>query len=187
MAPVLHGSRTSKWWSVVSRKRCPNRLLQQPTVSNSRSLVGVVTLGGVLGVLRGSRFKKAVPHLRQPETGKWRSGLHRSSRTDGLMRRSTVSGRRSVGTVGGVVTLLDGVRGWNQDPTAELYGAEIRRVGAYYARHGYLWTLDTTEWHANQAFSDLPAWFFRRAQEVFPMHWQNPKHLRQAKNNERYR
>ena len=46
---------------------------------------------------------------------------------------------------------------------------EITRVGIYYCRHGYLWSMDANEWLNNPVFSDLERWFFARAAELYPL------------------
>jgi hypothetical protein len=44
---------------------------------------------------------------------------------------------------------------------------EIKGLGLYYCRHGYLWTADASVWTSQPAFAELEQWFFRQAQEVF--------------------
>ncbi|MGH8128091.1 MAG: hypothetical protein ACRETC_06950 [Gammaproteobacteria bacterium] len=44
---------------------------------------------------------------------------------------------------------------------------EINRLGLYFCRHGYLWTLEASVWTSNPAFREIEQWFFRRADEVF--------------------
>lgn len=43
----------------------------------------------------------------------------------------------------------------------------INRVGLYYCRHGYLWSLDTDVWTDNPQFPEIEEWFFKRAKDVF--------------------
>jgi hypothetical protein len=44
---------------------------------------------------------------------------------------------------------------------------EIKRLAFYFCRHGYLWIADATNWTENPQFSEVEAWFFKRAKEVF--------------------
>ncbi len=48
------------------------------------------------------------------------------------------------------------------DPAAP----EVRRVGVYYARQGYLWTADAEEWTGRPGFAEFEAWFIGRAREL---------------------
>jgi hypothetical protein len=41
----------------------------------------------------------------------------------------------------------------------------INQLGVYFARHGYLWTIDAAEWEKNPQFEALESWFFSQAQE----------------------
>jgi hypothetical protein len=43
----------------------------------------------------------------------------------------------------------------------------INRLGLYYCRHGYLWSMDAAVWMNHPQFPDVEEWFFRRAKEVF--------------------
>lgn len=43
----------------------------------------------------------------------------------------------------------------------------INRLGLYFCRHGYLWSLDASVWTSNPAFPGIEQWFFQRADEVF--------------------
>jgi hypothetical protein len=43
----------------------------------------------------------------------------------------------------------------------------INRVGLYYCRHGYLWSVAASTWTHHPEFPRIEAWFFRRAEEVF--------------------
>lgn len=44
---------------------------------------------------------------------------------------------------------------------------EIRRLGIYFARHGYLWTIESSAWLDHPLFEETEAWFFQYALEVF--------------------
>ena len=44
---------------------------------------------------------------------------------------------------------------------------EIKRLGLYFCRHGYLWTIDTDNWTDHPQFLDVERWFLKRAEEVF--------------------
>jgi hypothetical protein len=43
----------------------------------------------------------------------------------------------------------------------------IERLGLYFCRHGYLWTLEASVWTEHPQFSEIELWFFNRAKEVF--------------------
>jgi hypothetical protein len=43
----------------------------------------------------------------------------------------------------------------------------INRVGLYYCRHGYLWSVEASTWTAHPEFPEIEQWFFQRADEVF--------------------
>jgi hypothetical protein len=43
----------------------------------------------------------------------------------------------------------------------------INRLGLYYCRHGYLWSLDASVWTSHPEFPGIEQWFFQRADEVF--------------------
>lgn len=49
------------------------------------------------------------------------------------------------------------------DPTFPV----LNRLGLYYCRHGYLWTLDAAVWTDNPQFPEIEEWFFQHAKEVF--------------------
>lgn len=49
------------------------------------------------------------------------------------------------------------------DPTFPV----INRLGLYFCRHGYLWSLESSAWTSNPEFLEIEHWFFRRADEVF--------------------
>ena len=44
---------------------------------------------------------------------------------------------------------------------------EIKKLGLYFCRHGYLWTGDTDNWTDHPQFSEVEKWFLKRAGEVF--------------------
>ncbi len=41
----------------------------------------------------------------------------------------------------------------------------INRLGLYYCRHGYLWSVDTSFWSSQSEFPEIETWFFQRASE----------------------
>lgn len=43
---------------------------------------------------------------------------------------------------------------------------EIRKAGFLFARHGYLWTFDVTDWAEHPEFPVIEKWFFKRAKEL---------------------
>jgi hypothetical protein len=43
----------------------------------------------------------------------------------------------------------------------------INRVGLYYCRHGYLWSVKSSTWTSHPEFPGIEQWFFQRADEVF--------------------
>lgn len=43
----------------------------------------------------------------------------------------------------------------------------INRLGLYFCRHGYLWSLEASTWTSHREFSCIEQWFFQRADEVF--------------------
>src|SRR5262249_19500688 len=43
----------------------------------------------------------------------------------------------------------------------------INRLGLYFCRHGYLWSLEASTWTSNPEFPGIEQWFFQRAGEVF--------------------
>jgi hypothetical protein len=49
------------------------------------------------------------------------------------------------------------------DPTFPV----INRLGLYYCRHGYLWSLEASTWASHPEFPGIEQWFFQRADEVF--------------------
>ena len=49
------------------------------------------------------------------------------------------------------------------DPTFPV----INRLGLYYCRHGYLWSLEASTWTSHPEFPEIEQWFFQRADEVF--------------------
>lgn len=49
------------------------------------------------------------------------------------------------------------------DPTFPV----INRVGLYYCRHGYLWSVAASTWTFHPGFPGIEQWFFQRADEVF--------------------
>jgi len=44
---------------------------------------------------------------------------------------------------------------------------EVKKVGIYFCRHGYLWTLETRHWTENERFAEVENWFFKQAKVVF--------------------
>ena len=51
--------------------------------------------------------------------------------------------------------------------TTEATFPEIKRLGIYYTRHGYLWTQDVSVWTGHADFPAVEEWFLNRATEVF--------------------
>lgn len=49
------------------------------------------------------------------------------------------------------------------DPTFPV----INRLGLYYCRHGYLWSVEASTWTSRPEFFGIEQWFFQRADEVF--------------------
>jgi hypothetical protein len=49
------------------------------------------------------------------------------------------------------------------DPTFPV----INRLGLYFCRHGYLWSLEASTWTSHPEFPGVEQWFFNRAEEVF--------------------
>ncbi len=45
---------------------------------------------------------------------------------------------------------------------------EVRRLGLYYARYGYMWETDAAAWTERPGFAELEAWFFDRVAELWP-------------------
>jgi hypothetical protein len=43
----------------------------------------------------------------------------------------------------------------------------INRLGLYFCRHGYLWSVPASVWTDRPEFSEIEQWFFQRASEVF--------------------
>lgn len=43
---------------------------------------------------------------------------------------------------------------------------EIKRIGIYFCRHGYLWVRDVTTWTEHPEFAAIEKWFFARAQDI---------------------
>ena len=43
---------------------------------------------------------------------------------------------------------------------------EIRRIGLYFCRHGYLWTAPASDWTAHPTFVDVEKWFWERAGQL---------------------
>jgi hypothetical protein len=54
---------------------------------------------------------------------------------------------------------------WRYQREADAKLPEIRRVGIYFARHGYLWTVDAREWTGHPDFQETEQWFMKRAKE----------------------
>ena len=44
---------------------------------------------------------------------------------------------------------------------------EIKRLGLYFGRHGYLWERDVSAWTDHSDFLEIEKWFVSRAREVF--------------------
>jgi hypothetical protein len=44
---------------------------------------------------------------------------------------------------------------------------EIKEVGLYFSRHGYLWTMEVEEWTGQKQFSKVENWFFEKVAEVY--------------------
>ncbi len=44
---------------------------------------------------------------------------------------------------------------------------EIKKLGLYFCRHGYLWAADTSSWTDHPQFLEVEKWFLKRAGEVF--------------------
>ncbi len=44
---------------------------------------------------------------------------------------------------------------------------EIKRLGIYFCRHGFLWTIEAKTWTDCPVFPEVEEWFFQRAGEVF--------------------
>jgi hypothetical protein len=42
----------------------------------------------------------------------------------------------------------------------------INRLGLYYSRHGYLWSMDSSEWTNHPRFPEIEKWFLMRAKEI---------------------
>jgi hypothetical protein len=42
---------------------------------------------------------------------------------------------------------------------------EIRRVGLYFARHGYLWVTDVAEWTGRSDFAETEQWLLAKAKQ----------------------
>jgi hypothetical protein len=45
---------------------------------------------------------------------------------------------------------------------------EIRKLGLYFCRHGYLWLKEASEWTTKPGFAELEKWFHDHAKEVYP-------------------
>jgi hypothetical protein len=43
----------------------------------------------------------------------------------------------------------------------------IERLGLYYCRHGHLWAVDAAVWSEHPQFSEIEAWFFDHARQLF--------------------
>lgn len=43
----------------------------------------------------------------------------------------------------------------------------IKRLGLYFSRHAYLWTMEASVWTEHPEFPEIEWWFFQRATEVF--------------------
>lgn len=43
----------------------------------------------------------------------------------------------------------------------------IERLGLYFCRHGYLWTMEASVWTEHPEFLEIEQWFFKHAKEVF--------------------
>jgi hypothetical protein len=44
---------------------------------------------------------------------------------------------------------------------------EVRRLGLYFCRHGYLWSADANTWTGHPQFAEIEEWYFEKAQDVF--------------------
>lgn len=54
---------------------------------------------------------------------------------------------------------------WRYRRKSEAKLPEIRRLGIYFARHGYLWTVDAREWTGNPDFQETEQWFINCAKQ----------------------
>ena len=68
------------------------------------------------------------------------------------------------------VPILDQMLGYfllarNQQRTNPRF-PKINKIGLYFCRHGYLWTMNTTTWTSHPQFAEIEEWFFKRAKEV---------------------
>lgn len=67
--------------------------------------------------------------------------------------------------------MLDQLLGYyllaRKEQTADPQFPPIGRVGIYFARHGFLWSIETSEWISRPEFSEVEQWFFERAAQLF--------------------
>lgn len=63
----------------------------------------------------------------------------------------------------GYYLLANHFRGSEDVSFRKLSITKINRVGIYYGRHGYLWSLPTSYWTDKADFPKLKKWFFKRA------------------------
>jgi hypothetical protein len=78
--------------------------------------------------------------------------------------KTTKKGEIEVGNLDQILGyLLLARRQRSVDPTFPV----INRLGLYYCRHGFLWSLEASAWTSHPEFPGLEQWFFQRADEVF--------------------
>jgi len=78
--------------------------------------------------------------------------------------KTTKNGEINVGNLDQVVGyLLLARKQRSVDPTFPV----VNRLGLYFCRHGYLWSLEASAWTSNPEFPAIERWFFQRAEEVF--------------------
>jgi len=58
---------------------------------------------------------------------------------------------------------------------------EIKQVGIYFGRHGYLWVLNTDVWTEHPQFSEIEEWFFEYAQSVYGSAQSTQEHVGQLR------
>jgi hypothetical protein len=47
---------------------------------------------------------------------------------------------------------------------------KINKLGIYFSRHGYLWTMDPIIWTRNNNYSTIEKWFIEKAKEINELH-----------------
>jgi len=126
-------------------------------------------LVALLGIVPFDDFPlRELPVLLNPDFGRT-SGLVGGADADLIAGdlltdfKTTKKGEIEVGNLDQVLGYLLLAR---KQRSADPAFPEVRRLGLYFCRHGYLWTASASDWTGHPAFAAVEGWFWERAGQL---------------------